>query len=404
MVRPTRALLAARLALLIVGALLPGQVKSMTDSPMMPSMDPQDIIKEALDDIKMTHRREEEELKNMSSELSQLVRQAKARLLQGEAMGEVGKNLSQLQERVRQKVVKSRTCTERRAAGECSSAPLAMVRDCPQACDHHLVNSSAPARAVVDGVLSRDVCDQILELAPDAIKIGDGMEGRAFPFSKDEVFAGITPRAAAQWAVEQPEAWGRRTKAKAWARALLRAATEAKIAVEGSLAAPGLSTDYVQLACRQFAPTNMTPSAYSMPPHADNCYREGEDCVQAPPYFHWRSHAATLFLHGPEDDHFEGGNFFFTPHWESSNQTLVEPRAGRLVAFTSGAENIHGITKITKGARCALSVWLTTDVDRAQARDEISEARRILDDPSAADAPECSAKAHVPQGPPGVAA
>ena len=35
----------------------------------------------------------------------------------------------------------------------------------------------------------------------------------------------------------------------------------------------------------------------------------------------------------------------------SSAQDLVTPRCGRLVTFTSGPENLHGVTQVASGTR-----------------------------------------------------
>lgn len=40
-------------------------------------------------------------------------------------------------------------------------------------------------------------------------------------------------------------------------------------------------------------------------------------------------------------------------------QAQVRPRCGRLVAFSSGVENPHGVWAVTRGRRCALALWHT---------------------------------------------
>ncbi|CAK0820198.1 unnamed protein product [Prorocentrum cordatum] len=118
----------------------------------------------------------------------------------------------------------------------------------------------------------------------------------------------------------------------------------------------------------------------SHPAHADNCFRRGAGCAREAPFFHWRSHSAILFLHGPESGDFSGGDFFFTPDWESEGAARVRvvPKAGRLVAFTAGEENIHGVEEVTNGTRCALAIWLTLDAELAEHRDELRTARSLL--------------------------
>jgi predicted 2-oxoglutarate/Fe(II)-dependent dioxygenase YbiX len=48
---------------------------------------------------------------------------------------------------------------------------------------------------------------------------------------------------------------------------------------------------------------------------------------------------------------------------ETSEQ-IVEPRAGRVVTFTSGWENPHFVEKVTSGERLVLSFWFTCDRDK----------------------------------------
>lgn len=42
-------------------------------------------------------------------------------------------------------------------------------------------------------------------------------------------------------------------------------------------------------------------------------------------------------------------------------QASVKPRCGRLVGFSSGGENPHGVKAITSGQRCAVALWFTLD-------------------------------------------
>jgi len=37
----------------------------------------------------------------------------------------------------------------------------------------------------------------------------------------------------------------------------------------------------------------------------------------------------------------------------------VKPRCGRLVGFSSGSENLHGVRSVQRGRRCALGLWFT---------------------------------------------
>ena len=39
----------------------------------------------------------------------------------------------------------------------------------------------------------------------------------------------------------------------------------------------------------------------------------------------------------------------------------MKPKCGRLVGFSAGKENLHGVTAVTKGRRCAVALWFTLD-------------------------------------------
>lgn len=42
-------------------------------------------------------------------------------------------------------------------------------------------------------------------------------------------------------------------------------------------------------------------------------------------------------------------------------QASVKPKCGRMVGFSSGGENPHGVKAITRGQRCAVALWFTLD-------------------------------------------
>lgn len=74
------------------------------------------------------------------------------------------------------------------------------------------------------------------------------------------------------------------------------------------------------------------------------------------------------------NDDFLGGNFIFVKDKLASVvEATVRPKCGRMLTFSSGAENLHGVTALTRGRRCALGLWFTLqsdhqDVDRALAK------------------------------------
>lgn len=45
-------------------------------------------------------------------------------------------------------------------------------------------------------------------------------------------------------------------------------------------------------------------------------------------------------------------------------EEVVEPRSGRVVIFTSGAENPHRVERVTRGKRFVLAFWFTVFENR----------------------------------------
>ena len=68
--------------------------------------------------------------------------------------------------------------------------------------------------------------------------------------------------------------------------------------------------------------------------------------------------SALLYLSTSGED-FTGGLFAFN---DADCDRLVEPRAGRLLAFTSGFENLHQVRPVHTGERLVLSVWFRREV------------------------------------------
>lgn len=73
------------------------------------------------------------------------------------------------------------------------------------------------------------------------------------------------------------------------------------------------------------------------------------------------------------NDNFDGGDFFFTndpsdTFFQTVNEgrVLVKPKCGVSLAYSSGFENLHGVTGITQGERCLITLWLTPDERKAE--------------------------------------
>eukprot|EP01137_Pigoraptor_chileana_P008553 Opistho-2@55543 len=90
------------------------------------------------------------------------------------------------------------------------------------------------------------------------------------------------------------------------------------------------------------------------------------------------AYTSLLYLNDYGAD-FEGGRFLFSddPASDSDRNTqkgevggpertlAVEPRKGRVSLFTSGAENVHRVERVTAGTRYALTIAFTCDSTRA---------------------------------------
>ena len=53
---------------------------------------------------------------------------------------------------------------------------------------------------------------------------------------------------------------------------------------------------------------------------------------------------------------FDGGSFAFI---DDDDDRLVEPKAGRLLVFSSGCDNLHRVLPVTRGSRFAMTMWWT---------------------------------------------
>ena len=51
----------------------------------------------------------------------------------------------------------------------------------------------------------------------------------------------------------------------------------------------------------------------------------------------------------------------------------MDPKCGRMVGFSAGKENMHGVTAVTKGRRCAVALWFTQDAAHREASFEAAE-------------------------------
>ncbi|MEJ1283299.1 hypothetical protein NN561_014268 [Cricetulus griseus] len=113
----------------------------------------------------------------------------------------------------------------------------------------------------------------------------------------------------------------------------------------------------------------------SHPIHADNCLLDPEanECWKEPPAYTFRDYSALLYM----NDDFEGGEFIFTEIDAKTVTASIKPKCGRMISFSSGGENPHGVKAVTRGQRCAVALWFTLDplyreVERIQADEVIA--------------------------------
>ncbi|XP_065117233.1 prolyl 3-hydroxylase 3 [Paramisgurnus dabryanus] len=209
-------------------------------------------------------------------------------------------------------------------------------------------------RVVLDGVLSQSECDRVMQLASVAASMGDGYRGRRSPHTPHEKFEGLTVLRALKLAqdglVNQSDA-----------RLLHQIGETVRVLMHSYFRSHSdLYFSYTHLVCRSAISGHQEGrSDLSHPVHVDNCILEPEtrQCWKEPPAFTHRDLSAVLYL----NDDFEGGEFFFTDRDAKTVTASVKPSCGRLVGYTSGPVNPHGVTAVTAGRRCALALWFTTE-------------------------------------------
>uniref|UniRef100_A0A3Q3WZA3 procollagen-proline 3-dioxygenase n=1 Tax=Mola mola TaxID=94237 RepID=A0A3Q3WZA3_MOLML len=218
--------------------------------------------------------------------------------------------------------------------------------------DDELLNGTN--RVVLDGVMTERECEKIMQLATAAASAGDGYRGRRSPHTPHETFEGLTVLRGAKLAqdslVNQSDV-----------RLLHELGERARVLLHSYFRSPsGLFVSFTHLVCRSaIAGAQKGRVDLSHPVHVDNCLLEPEtkQCWREPPAFIHRDLSALLYL----NDNFDGGELFFTNQDAKTVTARVKPSCGRLVGFSSGPVNPHGVTAVTSGRRCALALWFTKE-------------------------------------------
>lgn len=222
-------------------------------------------------------------------------------------------------------------------------------------------------RVVLDGVLSQKECDTILQLASAAASAADSSRGRRSPYTPHERFEGLTILRALKLAQD-----GMLNQSDV--KLLHEVGERTRTLLHSYFRSPsGLFFSFSHLVCRSPVPGHQEGRLdLSHPVHVDNCILEPEtkQCWREAPAFTHRDMSGILYL----NEDFEGGEFFFTKRDAKTVTARVQPKCGRLIGFSSGPVNPHGVTAVTSGRRCALPVWFTKEVHHRDMEREEAEA------------------------------
>ncbi|CAN8004319.1 unnamed protein product [Ixodes hexagonus] len=222
--------------------------------------------------------------------------------------------------------------------------------------DERSLNGS---RFVAEGFLTEDQCNSLVELAAEVAVAGDGYDGKQSPHSRFETFDGITLGSIAiltrKGVVDD-----------SLAKLLLDTSELARDYVDTYFALESrLHFSYTHLVCRTATTSELPLLRRPIEPrndmshavHADNCLLQPNgDCIKQRPAPIWRDYSAVLYL----NNDFRGGDFVFGRSRDAI-EARVSPKCGRMVAFSAGRENLHGVLPVERGRRCALALWFTLD-------------------------------------------
>ncbi|XP_049321333.1 prolyl 3-hydroxylase 2 isoform X1 [Astyanax mexicanus] len=236
---------------------------------------------------------------------------------------------------------------------------------------HNSMALNGTQRVVFDDVISDRECSELKHLAHTTTIAGDGYRGKMSPHTPNEKFEGTTVLKTLQFGYEG------RVPLKS-ARLFYQISEKARKIVESYFMLNStLHFSYTHLVCRTAITGQQDHrNDLSHPIHADNCLLDPEanECWKEPPAYTYRDYSALLYLNGD----FEGGEFIFTEMDAKTITASIKPRCGRMVGFSSGGENPHGVRAVTRGQRCAVALWFTMDplyreMERLQA-DEVVQA------------------------------
>ncbi|KAM9315830.1 prolyl 3-hydroxylase 2 [Gastrophryne carolinensis] len=238
-------------------------------------------------------------------------------------------------------------------------------------CNSQFLNGTQ--RVQLDDVITEEECRELQTVANTITLAGDGYRGKTSPHTPNEKFEGATVLKALKYGFEG------RVPMKS-ARLFYDVSERARNIVQSYfMLNTTLYFSYTHLVCRTALQGQQdNRNDLSHPIHADNCLLDPEanECWKESPAYTYRDYSALLYLNGD----FDGGEFVFTEMDAKTVTASVKPKCGRLVGFSSGGENPHGVKAVTKGQRCAVALWFTLDpLYRELERLQADEVIRSLD-------------------------
>ncbi|XP_057232592.1 prolyl 3-hydroxylase 2 [Malurus melanocephalus] len=225
-------------------------------------------------------------------------------------------------------------------------------------------------RVLLDNVISEEQCRELHRVASGIMLAGDGYRGKTSPHTPNERFEGATVLKALKYGYEG------RVPLKS-ARLFYDISEKARRIVQSYFQLNStLYFSYTHLVCRTaLSGQQERRNDLSHPIHADNCLLDPEanECWKEPPAYTFRDYSALLYMNAD----FEGGEFIFTEMDAKTVTASIKPKCGRMISFSSGGENPHGVKAVTKGQRCAVALWFTLDplyreLERIQADEVIA--------------------------------
>ncbi|KAM6442832.1 prolyl 3-hydroxylase 2 isoform 2-T2 [Liasis olivaceus] len=225
-------------------------------------------------------------------------------------------------------------------------------------------------RVLLDNVISQGECQELQHVANHVLMAGDGYRGKTSPHTPNERFEGATVLKALKFGYEG------RIPLKS-ARLFYDVSEKARKIVESYFRLNStLYFSYTHLVCRTaLSGQQERRNDLSHPIHADNCLLDPEanECWKEPPAYTFRDYSALLYMNGD----FEGGEFIFTEMDAKTVTASIKPKCGRMISFSSGGENPHGVKAVTRGQRCAVALWFTLnplyrELERIQADEVIA--------------------------------